>query len=184
MSDMEKELRRLKLKTASQDTLIKSLETELAILRKKVENLSEAERNLESEREANAILTAELDEMKKHPTPLQFPTMLRKMWSGTEVQGWLDAQLEGKAIVPIVPSKSLLLSMAIRSDHGLAIPGYYDQEFLGGKEGTHEMRLQSALRSMRQLHEEVVGTGFHGPNWAPPGVAIAGLGPGSTPLPE
>jgi vacuolar-type H+-ATPase subunit I/STV1 len=43
---------------------------------------------LDSEREANANLTAEVERMKS----LRFPVELRKMWSGSEVQQWLDEQ--------------------------------------------------------------------------------------------
>lgn len=67
------------------------------------------------------------------------------------------------AIIPKEPSQALLMSMAIRSDHGLGCPGYYDQALLGGKEGDHVRRVESALRSMSQLHEEVVGEGFYSP---------------------
>jgi hypothetical protein len=31
--------------------------------------------------------------VQAEPVRIQFPTMLRKMWSGTEVQEWLDTQL-------------------------------------------------------------------------------------------
>lgn len=69
----------------------------------------------------------------------------------------------GWVMVPTVPTTGLLMSMAIRSDHGLAIPGYYDQSFFGVERTTHAERLRSTLSQMRQLHEEVVGTGFYKP---------------------
>jgi hypothetical protein len=68
---------------------------------------------------------------------------------------------EGMVLVPVEPSPGLLASMAIRSDHALGCAGYYDQF---GKEGDHARRMESTMRSMRQLHEEVVGTGFYSPD--------------------
>ena len=64
---------------------------------------------------------------------------------------WACRKLVGKnyAIVPVKPSDGLLMSMAIRNDHGL---GLYIHK---------EEAVQSAMRTMRQLHEEVVGTGFY-----------------------
>lgn len=67
-------------------------------------------------------------------------------------------------VVPVEPTDKLLLSMAIRFDHGLGLPGYYDQELFGKKLGgdiSHARRLEVALSQMRQLHEEVVGAGFY-----------------------
>lgn len=68
------------------------------------------------------------------------------------------------------PPLGLLMSMAIRYDHGLAMPGYYDHinNLLGqGKKidglPTHAQRLESTLRTMRQLWEEVAGDGFYSP---------------------
>jgi hypothetical protein len=66
------------------------------------------------------------------------------------------------ARVPIEPSLGLLVSMAIRYDHSLGVPGYYDQ-FKEGNGTTHAGVLASVIRIMRQLHEEVVGTGFYKP---------------------
>lgn len=65
------------------------------------------------------------------------------------------------AVVAVEPSDGLLVSMAMRWDHGLGCPGYYDQPLFGGV--GHEARLRSAMATMRQLHEEVVGTGFYSP---------------------
>ena len=65
--------------------------------------------------------------------------------------------------LPEEPPEGLLLSMAIRYDHALAIPGYYDQEIFGGQKGDHEKKLQATLTTMSQLYEEVAGTGFY--NW-------------------
>lgn len=94
-------------------------------------------------------------------------------WSnGMFVQDCADAidALSSCAVVPVEPTPGLLMSMAIRYDHGLGVPGYYDslsEAFsIKGHKGpmpTHDERLQSTLRTMRQLHEEVVGTGFYRP---------------------
>lgn len=72
----------------------------------------------------------------------------------------------GHAIVPKEPAEDLLISMAVRSDHGLGVPGYYDQPIFGGEGVGHQKRLEAAVREMRQLHEEVVGNGFHSPERA------------------
>lgn len=63
--------------------------------------------------------------------------------------------------LPKHPSPGLLMSMAIRYDHALAIPGYYDQF---GEPGDHQRRLESTLRVMEQLYEEVAGHGFYHPD--------------------
>lgn len=66
------------------------------------------------------------------------------------------------------PSSGLLMSMAIRYDHALAVPGYYDRlppgfGLPGSNAGGHASRLQSTLCTMRKLWEEVVGAGFYAP---------------------
>ncbi|NTF17992.1 hypothetical protein G6L37_06215 [Agrobacterium rubi] len=70
---------------------------------------------------------------------------------------------ESHVVVPVEPTDALLLSMAVRYDHGLGVPGYYDQELFSASGVTHAQRLESALSTMRQLHEEVVGKGFYRP---------------------
>ena len=66
-----------------------------------------------------------------------------------------------RTVLPKDPPPGLLMSMAIRSDHGLGCPGYYD-----GKYGlTHQQYLDSVLRDMSQLYEEVSGHGFY--QWPP-----------------
>jgi hypothetical protein len=64
-------------------------------------------------------------------------------------------------MVPEEPSPGLLMSMAVRFDHGLGMPGYYDDPMFNRQGVTHAMRLENALTTMRQLHEEVVGKGFY-----------------------
>jgi hypothetical protein len=65
--------------------------------------------------------------------------------------------------LPKEPPLGLLVSMALRQDHGLGVPGYYDSQFFGGTNPSHKQRMESAVRSMRQLYEEVSGHGF----WSP-----------------
>jgi hypothetical protein len=65
------------------------------------------------------------------------------------------------APAPVDPSPGLLMSMAIRYDHALGLPGYYDGALFSGSGVTHAQRLESTLRTMRQLWEEVVGQGFY-----------------------
>jgi hypothetical protein len=61
------------------------------------------------------------------------------------------------------------MSMAIRYDHALGMPGYYDQMNTAFQRAgmrpqpTHAERLESTLRTMRQLWEEVAGQGFYTP---------------------
>jgi hypothetical protein len=69
-------------------------------------------------------------------------------------------------VLPQEPPPGLLMSMAIRYDHGLGMPGYYDSLNAAGLTAhglTHKQRLESALRTMRQLYEEVSGHGFYSP---------------------
>lgn len=54
--------------------------------------------------------------------------------------------------VPIEPSIGLLTSMALRYDHGLGVPGYYDS-LLGP--GEHNALMHSIIMTMRKLHEEI-----------------------------
>ena len=61
--------------------------------------------------------------------------------------------------LPKEPPLGLLMSMALRYDHGLGCPEYYDM--FG--EGEHVKRLESTLTTMRQLYEEVSGYGFYSP---------------------
>lgn len=61
------------------------------------------------------------------------------------------------------PTPGLLISMAIRMDHGLGIPGYYDQPMFGSDGPTHKQRLDAALSTARQMWEEATGRGFYRP---------------------
>ena len=62
--------------------------------------------------------------------------------------------------LPKTPPDGLLHSMAIRYDHGLGLPGYYDT-FPDTDEGAHERKYQATIRIMSQLYEEVSGYGFY-----------------------
>ncbi len=67
-----------------------------------------------------------------------------------------DLEKAGYSIVPKEASLGLLQSMALRWDHGIFAP-------LFGREETateRQQRINAVLTSMRQVHEEVVGTGF------------------------
>jgi hypothetical protein len=65
--------------------------------------------------------------------------------------------------LPKEPPLGLLVSMALRQDHGLGVPGYYDNMPFAAVSVSHARRLQCALDSMRQVYEEVSGHGF----WSP-----------------
>jgi hypothetical protein len=65
-------------------------------------------------------------------------------------------------VLPKEPPPGLLMSMAIRYDHDLGVPGYYDNPMFGDCL-THAQRLTSTLTTMRQLYEEVSGHGFYRP---------------------
>jgi len=75
----------------------------------------------------------------------------------------LREERKGKALVPIEPSPGLLMRMAIRNNHGLGIPRYYDQPLLikANHGVTHARLLQRAISEMRKIHDEVVGDGFY-----------------------
>jgi hypothetical protein len=64
--------------------------------------------------------------------------------------------------MPKEPPLGLLMSMAIRFDHGLGVPGYYDSEwFRRPGQPSHKQRVEATLTMMRQLYEEVSGHGFY-----------------------
>lgn len=70
----------------------------------------------------------------------------------------------GYVIVPQKPTLGLLMSMAIRGDHALGVPGYYDQALFGDPQpGTHQLRLDAAFAEAKKLYEEIVGEGFYHP---------------------
>lgn len=74
---------------------------------------------------------------------------------------------EDGAQAPSEPSPGLLMSMAMRYDHSLGMPGYRDWKLapgIGEKEpGLHARILANTMGSMRQLWEEVTGNGFYSP---------------------
>lgn len=72
-----------------------------------------------------------------------------------------EAVARSEVVVPREPSIGRLVSMAIRSDHGLGCHGYYD--LLPFQQGGHAKRFESAIRDMRQLYEEATGQGFYRP---------------------
>jgi hypothetical protein len=76
---------------------------------------------------------------------------------------------DAERALPKEPPPGLLMSMAIRYDHGLGCPGYYDGLAAVCVQSdmppppSHALRLQSTLHAMRQLYEEVSGHGFYTP---------------------
>lgn len=78
-----------------------------------------------------------------------------------------EIEAAGYVIIPREPSPGLLMSMAIRSDHALGMPGYYDNPLFAERGITHKMRLEAALTAARQAHEEVVCAGFYKPEREP-----------------
>lgn len=62
-------------------------------------------------------------------------------------------------IVPVTPSKGLLVSMALRQDHDFGVP--YSRNEQGIEVGLTTEQRKARLSQMAQLHEEVVGTGFY-----------------------
>ena len=62
-----------------------------------------------------------------------------------------------RVTIPTTPPDGLLMSMALRTDHALGCPGYYDQF----EEGLHAKKLRAALDDMRRVYEEIVGGGFY-----------------------
>ena len=85
-----------------------------------------------------------------------------------------EAAPTGWKLVPVEPTDGLLRSMAVRYDHGLGVPGYYDQPIFGAENVGHAKRLEATIRTIRQLHEEVVGTGFYRSPAPPPDATAAG----------
>lgn len=70
-------------------------------------------------------------------------------------------------VVPVEPTRGLLASMAQRNDHAIFDPapfriGNHGIVYLTPEE--REQRIEGAISCMRQLHEEVVGTGFYHPS--------------------
>jgi hypothetical protein len=76
----------------------------------------------------------------------------------------LERERDGavERILPKEPPPGLLMSMAIRFDHALGIPGYYDQPLYAAVT-SHDQRLRATIGQMRQLYEEVSGHGFYQP---------------------
>lgn len=64
---------------------------------------------------------------------------------------------------PLTPPPGLLMSMAIRLDHALGCPGYYDQPIFASQGISHADRLRAALADMEKVYHEVTGYGFYYP---------------------
>jgi hypothetical protein len=61
------------------------------------------------------------------------------------------------------PPPGLLMSIAMRLDHGLGAPGYYDQPIFSHNKVSHKEHLDSTLLTARQVYDEVMGYGFYSP---------------------
>jgi len=91
-------------------------------------------------------------------------------WTNETSREFLSAlEAVGLVIVASEPSDALLASMALRSDHGIFAPGAI-LSIGGGKLAMptdsdyaerRKNRIESTIAKMRQIHEEVVGTGFY-----------------------
>lgn len=103
----------------------------------------------------------------------------RTAFSADQMRSYALAAVEAARPKLTEPPPGLLMSMAIRFDHGLGVPGYYDQLAAMGltvdARVTHKQRLESTIRQMRQLWEEVVGLGFYKPEKEADYAAIAAL---------
>jgi hypothetical protein len=69
-------------------------ESELTTLRARVATMEEALTRHHEDREYVIGWNDGFDHALTKIVALQFPTMLRKMWSGSEVQAWLDARVK------------------------------------------------------------------------------------------
>jgi hypothetical protein len=121
---------------------IEELERENADLRMQLDASCNAE-ELRQVRAENAALKE---------TERKFGTLMHKLMDEA-------AALKTK-LLPKEPPPGLLVSMAIRMDHGLGVPGYYDQ---GMSIESHTSRMKSTITVCRQLYEEVSGYGFYKP---------------------
>ena len=68
-----------------------------------------------------------------------------------------------KVAVSKKPSIGVLMSMAMRQNHALGCPGYFDLMPMMSGGVSHARHLEVALSDAGKLYEEVVGTGFHSP---------------------
>lgn len=69
-------------------------------------------------------------------------------------------------VLPQRPPPGLLMSMAMRHDHAIGAPGYYDQPIFSRRAGaniSHADRLNLCIQEMGKLYEEVAGYGFYRP---------------------
>lgn len=107
----------------------------------------------------NARVQSRYDELMREGKHGHYETMFRVVRE--EVERARAAMAQRQPLTE--PPPGLLMSMAIRYDHALGCPGYYDSEFFKAQGVTHAQRLEGTLRTMRQLWEEVTGRGFYSP---------------------
>ena len=69
-------------------------------------------------------------------------------------------------LLPKNPPIGLLMSMAMRHDHAIGAPGYYDQPIFSRQRGliSHRDRVNLTIQEMGKLYEEVAGHGFYRPS--------------------
>lgn len=101
---------------------------------------------------SNTDLTNLLQKVSELPN---IPTELRE-----EVLS-LTKTISDYQLVPKNPSTGKLVSMALRYDHGLGLPEFYNS--LTGDPQEHQRRLTSTISTMRQLYKEAVDNGFYRP---------------------
>ena len=84
-----------------------------------------------------------------------------------EIAALQSRAFEDGAQTPSEPSPGLLMSMAMRYDHSLGMPGCRDWKMMPGlgerEPGRHARILANTMGKMRQLWEEVTGNGFYCP---------------------
>lgn len=81
---------------------------------------------------------------------------------GEGVDSKLMQEVLLERVLPKVPSPGLLMSIAVRLDHGLGMSGYYDNPiFRAAGRASHLRRLQWALMEARKVYSEVSGNGFY-----------------------
>ena len=85
-------------------------------------------------------------------------------WAGVWHTRWQVKNFTYR-FLPKRPPPGLLMSMAVRNDHAIGAPGYYDQPMFQRRPHatSHRARLDLAISEMEKLYEEVAGYGFYQP---------------------
>ncbi len=104
--------------------------------------------------EENAKLKREVDMAEKQS--LDFYVEKENAAEREAMLEQLKEELEDRITLPTIPPEGLLLSMAIRFDHGLGVEGYYDDPMFGPP--SH----QKAARKHHKNNEPIVRGSFRG----------------------